>query len=154
MIHKTIIGVLVLSCLCGCNGNCDSPTFVSHLDTPAKPWTHEQFKNDPADFQFAIVSDRNGGRRAGIFSQAMQRLNWLQPEFVMCVGDLISGGVTNLDVLNAEWAEVQDRTESLEMPFFYAVGNHDIGNEVMSDLWRQKFGANYYSFVYINTHRK
>ena len=50
------------------------------------PWTHLRLNNDPAEFRFAIVSDRTGGHRARIFSQAVEQLNLLQPEFVLGVG--------------------------------------------------------------------
>ena len=34
------------------------------------------------------------------------------------------------------------------MPFFYLAGNHDISNEVMAEVWAERFGRAYYSFVY------
>ena len=35
------------------------------------------------------------------------------------------------------------------MPFFYVVGNHDMGNNVMRDVWRNRYGnRDYYHFVY------
>lgn len=148
MIKRICAIALITGCLSGCAADHKDTQFVADVTTDAKPWTDKSFHNDPDNFQFAIVSDRTGGHRPDIFSRAMERCNWLQPEFVICVGDLISGGTENLDVLNAEWDELQDRTESLEMPFFYLAGNHDIGNKVMADLWRQKFGPDYYSFVY------
>ena len=47
--------------------------------------------NAAETFSFAIVSDRTGGHRAQIFSQAVEQLNMLQPTFVLSVGDLIEG---------------------------------------------------------------
>jgi hypothetical protein len=32
-----------------------------HIDEDAKPYTHLNFKNDPVEFQFTIVSDNAGG---------------------------------------------------------------------------------------------
>ncbi|GAH72348.1 unnamed protein product, partial [marine sediment metagenome] len=58
-------------------------TFSHDLDTAEKPWTHLNFRNDPNAFQFAIVSDRTGGHRAGAFPEAVRKLNLLQPEFVL-----------------------------------------------------------------------
>src|SRR5581483_10904394 len=55
------------------------------------PWTNLRVNNDPREFRFAIVSDRTGGHRAQVFSKAVERLNLLQPEFVISVGDLIEG---------------------------------------------------------------
>src|SRR5256885_15408684 len=57
---------------------------------PRNPVSHLRWK-DPQEFQFAIVSDRTGGHRANVFAQALEKLNLLQPEFVIAVGDLIEG---------------------------------------------------------------
>lgn len=111
------------------------------------PWTHLDLANDPDAFQFAIVTDRTGGERPGVFTDAIRRLNLLQPEFVMSVGDLIEGSADR-DIVDAEWDEFVRFVEALEMPFFYVPGNHDIGNQVMADVWRERFGRTYYSFVY------
>ena len=56
------------------------------------PWSSLDLNNDPNNFQFAIVTDRTGGHRAGVFPDAIRKLNLLQPEFVISVGDLIEGG--------------------------------------------------------------
>ena len=37
------------------------------------------------------MSDRTGGNRWGVFQDAIFKLNLLQPEFVMSVGDMIQG---------------------------------------------------------------
>ena len=58
----------------------------------AKPWTSRDFKNDPENFQFAVIGDRTGGANVqGTFYMAMSQLNLLQPEFVINVGDIIEG---------------------------------------------------------------
>src|SRR5471032_3218776 len=67
------------------------------------PVTHLRWNDDVDEFRFAIVSDRTGGHRAEIFSQAVEKLNLLQPEFVLSVGDLIEGGKKSDKVLKAEW---------------------------------------------------
>jgi hypothetical protein len=41
---------------------------VSVRVEPHNPWTHLRLNNDPALFRFAIVSDRTGGHRAGVFA--------------------------------------------------------------------------------------
>src|SRR5580692_1064901 len=55
------------------------------------PWTNLRLNNDADTFHFVVVSDRTGGHRARIFSQAVQQINLLQPAFVVSVGDLIEG---------------------------------------------------------------
>src|SRR5271163_1278092 len=55
------------------------------------PWTHLRLNDAPETFHFIVVSDRTGGHRARIFSQAVEQINLLQPTFVVSVGDLIEG---------------------------------------------------------------
>jgi len=112
------------------------------------PWNHLKLNNDPSTFRFAIASDRTGGPRAGVFERAVEQLNLLQPEFVVCVGDLIDSRTEDLTQLNKEWKEFNGFIARLEMPFFYCVGNHDIANPVMDRKWREQFGRSYYHFVY------
>jgi hypothetical protein len=112
------------------------------------PWTHLKLNNDPADFQFVIVSDRTGGHREKIFSRAVEQINLLQPEFVLSVGDLIEGYTTDRDKAAREWREFQGFATRFQMPFFYVPGNHDVANPFMAQLWQEKFGKLYYHFVY------
>ena len=60
-------------------------------DEGSTPYTHLRFQNDPDDFQFAVIGDRSGGNRPGVFPAAVDLLNLLRPEFVMSVGDFIEG---------------------------------------------------------------
>jgi len=112
------------------------------------PWTNLQFNDSEEQFQFAIVTDRTGGHRPGIFMDGVRKLNLLQPEFVMSVGDLIEGYTQDTTELNRQWTEFNGFVRQLQMPFFYVPGNHDITNEVMKDLWVKQFGTTYYHFRY------
>ncbi|MGW8303956.1 MAG: metallophosphoesterase family protein, partial [Desulfobacterales bacterium] len=117
-----------------------------------KPWTSENFNNNPKNFQFAIIGDRTGGANVqGTFDLAMGQLNLLQPEFVINVGDLIEGYSEEKAKLNAEWDEADAMLNKLEMPFFRTPGNHDIANDVAQQVWIDRHGATYYYFVYNNT---
>jgi len=117
-----------------------------------KPWTGENFRNNPEDFQFAIIGDRTGGANAQhTFELAMNQLNLLQPEFVINVGDLIEGYSDNKDELSGEWDAMNLVLGELRMPFFRTPGNHDIANPVAQSVYREKFGATYYYFIYKNT---
>jgi serine/threonine-protein phosphatase CPPED1 len=112
------------------------------------PWTHLRPNNDPAEFHFAIVSDRTGGHRARVFSQAVEQLNLLQPEFVLSVGDLIEGYSEDRAKVEDQWRELQGYVSRLQMPFFYVPGNHDVSNAFEGKLWQEKFGRRHYHFVY------
>lgn len=125
-----------------------APRIEVDLEGPVFPWNHLEVNNSPETFQFAIVTDRTGGLRPGIFPDAIQKLNLLQPEFVMSVGDLISGYTTDTAELERQWNEFTGFIDKLQMPFFYLPGNHDITNPLMAEIWKEKFGASYYSFLF------
>ena len=78
-----------------------------HIDDESKPYTHLNFKNDPDEFQFAIVTDNAGGARAGVFPKAVEMVNLLQPEFVVNAGDLIEGYSEDEEQIRAWWQEVE-----------------------------------------------
>ncbi len=112
------------------------------------PWTNLEWNNRPATFRFAVISDRTGGHRPGVFSRAVAAINMLQPEFVMSVGDLIEGHSEDPGQWALEWSEFESKVDELQMPFFFCPGNHDITNVPMSKNWQRKFGRSYYSFRY------
>ena len=113
-----------------------------------RPWTDVDLLNDPDNFQFAIVSDRTGGMRDGVFKEAVRKLNLLQPEFVISVGDLISGYYDNEEQINREWEDFNKIVAALEMKFFYVAGNHDTWSPFSSEIWEKYFGLRYYHFLY------
>ena len=90
-----LILILFYSCI-------PSKVFKTDVTTEKKPWTNLNFNNDPDNFQFAIVSDRNGGNRPGIFDDAIEKFNLMQPEFVLSVGDLISGYTTDTTIIRKQ----------------------------------------------------
>ncbi|WKK65916.1 metallophosphoesterase family protein [Lutimonas zeaxanthinifaciens] len=117
----------------------------------AFPWTGENFKNNPANFQFAIIGDRTGGANVkGTYAAAMDQLNLLQPEFVINVGDLIEGYTREKEELHSQWNEVEGLISKLKMPFFYTPGNHDLSYPEAKEVWNERFGQGYYSFLYHN----
>jgi len=56
-----------------------------------KPWSNKPVLTDPDRFSIAIMTDNTGGHRPGIWMQAVERVNWLRPDFGVSVGDLIEG---------------------------------------------------------------
>lgn len=121
-------------------------SFHQTIKSKKKPWTNKPFKNN--NFQFAIISDRTGGHRSGVFSKAIEKLNLLMPEFVISVGDLIEGYTKQNEKINKQWSEFDNLVNPLEMKFFPLPGNHDISNDVMRKTWIEKYGVAYYHFIY------
>jgi hypothetical protein len=157
---KKLFFITIIALLAGCTpSNNDLKIDVAD---GSNPWTNLNFENDSTDFQFAIVSDLTGGYRPPVFEQAVEKINLLQPEFVMSIGDLIQGGSTIYDKtpdgkrifkpkeLDRQWCQFNSWVEKLNMPFFYLPGNHDISGKTTVDKWHNTFGKSYYHFIYKN----
>jgi hypothetical protein len=112
------------------------------------PVTDKPVNNARGVFHFAVLPDRTGGNRPDVYEGALAKLNLLQPEFVMCTGDLIDGYTTDPQVVTAQWNEFDALVNRLQMPFHYVAGNHDISNPLMLDAWRARHGSPWSSFVY------
>lgn len=143
-----IVGVSVAVVLSGGLGGGGWKTFFALEDK--NPVTHLRWNDDPDEFRFALVSDRTGSHRPEIFSQAIDKLNLLQPEFVVSVGDLIEGGKLSDEKYTAAWKELDGYVNRLTMPFFYCAGNHDAGTKESAKFWAGKLGRRHYHFVYRN----
>lgn len=125
-----------------------APSFQPDVETKAKPWTSLDLNNNTGVFRFAITSDNAGGPRWGIFEEAVAKLNMLQPEFVMSIGDFIEGYEDDAQSLNKQWDRFVAARDNLEMPFFQVPGNHDHGRPLWSEVYNARFGKPYYHFVY------
>ncbi|HEX4249321.1 MAG TPA: metallophosphoesterase, partial [Pseudonocardia sp.] len=122
------------------------------VNGPARPWTREDsLPADPHDFTFALLSDRTGLARAGVFERAVETLNWLYPDFVVQIGDGIEGYTTDESELAAQWTEFDKIVDGLERPLFRVVGNHDVSNPVMREDWLRRHGLLHYHFRYADT---
>ncbi len=150
IIVSALVGLVSLGALAHEAGNlAKTESFtIDHRGYSKRPYSHLDFANDPDDFQFVIVSDNTGGARPGVFRQAMRKVNLLRPEFVVSVGDLIEGFTENREVIDLMWDEFEGVLDELEMPFFYTPGNHDWSNDVMGEVWKERYGASTYHFVY------
>src|SRR5947208_2378046 len=109
--YRRLLGFLVVGLLAGAaywSGSrrppqADVPPGLQVAVEERNPWTHLRLNNNPDDFQFAIVSDRTGGQRAGVFRHAVEVLNLLQPQFVLSVGDLVEGFTEDQSVIDSQW---------------------------------------------------
>lgn len=143
---RVFIGMTLVLSL---NGWSEDP-FTPDRDSELNPWTHLNFRNNPDNFQFVVVTDRNGGVRYGVFDRIPEKINSMQPEFVMSVGDFIEGYTDDEKVVALDWEEFNAIVSKLEMPFFYVTGNHDVTNPMQVEKWKERYGRTYYHFIYKN----
>jgi len=124
-----------------------APDFHSTLKSEVTPWTSEPYSN-PATIRFAVVGDRTGLARPGVFEQAMVQVSWMQPEFVISVGDLVEGYSDDYATLTQEWDEIEQAIDKVGLPFFHVAGNHDLGSDTQLAIWSERKGQTWYSFIY------
>ena len=149
--------LLICLLLCSLLGACaarppETPGLFQHdLTGTAVPWTDRDFDSDPGAFSFAVFSDLTGGEREGIFSVAVEQLRLLRPELIVNVGDLVEGGDFPREHLVQEWEHFDARAGRARAPVFHTGGNHDLSGELQREIWRERYGRQYYHFVYKNT---
>jgi hypothetical protein len=122
--------------------------FVPGITDGPTPWTHADFNNEADNFRFVIMADRTGGERGGVFDRAVDKVNLLQPEFVISVGDLVDGYTTDPGRIDQQWRQFESMIARLEMPFFRVPGNHDLSNPYLRDEWTRRYGQSHYYFLY------
>ena len=104
-------------------------------------------------FRFVVVGDRTGGAVDQVFEEIIDEVKLLDPDFVMCVGDLIEGYSPDTTVMYAQWDSILATIETLPCKFHFVAGNHEIINEIDRAIYEEKTGVKrYYSFNYDNSH--
>ena len=118
------------------------------VNVSGKPWTNLHYNDRSKKFQFAITSDITGGKRPGAWEDTIAKINLLQPNFVITVGDIVEGYTENEYLTGRQYQEFDNSLKTLQMPFFFVPGNHDTANDAMRKAWQKRYGAEYYHFIY------
>ena len=121
-------------------------------ETPeVSPWTNVQLSENDSTIRFAIMADRTGGMRKGVFEKYVDYVNLLQPDFVISVGDMVEGYTDIIDEYNKQCLEFDSILSKLNTRFYHVPGNHDLSNDILRDEWKRKFWETYYHFIFKNT---
>ncbi len=92
----------------------------------------------PKDFNFVILGDRTGGHVADVYEEIVGEVNRLKPDVVVTVGDQIEGYTEDVATLNRQWDEYWGIADELGAPLYVCPGNHDIYNDVMLGVWKER----------------
>lgn len=98
-----------------------------------------------APLRIAVIGDRTAGHRPDIFETAMDRVEAMQPDLVLSVGDLVEGYVHDEAELTRQWVEVEGLIGRFGGRFHAVPGNHDYSNDVQARLWAERRGSPYWS---------
>jgi Icc protein len=104
-----------------------------------------------APFRFAVLGDRTGEVRAGVYEQVWEEIAAERPAFVVSVGDTIEG--LKDAAAEAQWREVERIYRAYKLPLYLTPGNHDIWSTASERLFREHAGhASHYSFDHGQAH--
>ncbi|UCD05205.1 MAG: metallophosphoesterase [candidate division WOR-3 bacterium] len=104
-------------------------------------------------FRFVVVGDRTGTPQDPVFEEIMEEIALLDPDFVMCVGDIAEVDVGDSLAVDAAFDHMLEIVGKLPCKFYWCAGNNDIGQESDRALYQAKTGfKRYYSFNHENSH--
>lgn len=95
---------------------------------------------------FALISDRTGGARPGVFERGLAVTDLLAPDFAIQLGDLIEGYSHDFGEIERQWHEIDQMIAASRTPIIRVAGNHDVSNAVQAGIWRQRYGPTYFSW--------
>jgi predicted phosphodiesterase len=111
-------------------------------------------KINTKDFAFAVLGDRTGDANQPIFEEVIKRVESINPDFVINVGDLIEGYSDNEATINSEWDSIFIDIDKLKNKFYFTAGNHDSYDSLNRVIYLNRIGYKtpYYNFSYGKNH--
>jgi hypothetical protein len=108
-------------------------------------------------FSFAVIPDRSGNIRPGIFRRIAQQVELLSPDFAVFIGDAIeicNGPESDdlIETLNSEWDEFFDELSEISRPVYLTPGWHDYKSELHAQIYQERVGPGRYSWNYQGCH--
>ncbi|MDD8020899.1 MAG: metallophosphoesterase [Acidobacteriota bacterium] len=99
-----------------------------------------------ADLRLVVIGDTSPeflSRKSPFFTQMIEKINELQPEAVIHLGDMIAGyGIRRAD---SQWNEFDRLVAKIKVPFFRVPGNHDIYSQKSLEVYLRRYGLTYRS---------
>jgi len=87
-----------------------------------------------------------GVNNAGLHPPFKDKFEYIQNRTEIKFG-ILTGDIVQLDITANDWDEVDTDIDTLGLPVYFAVGNHDMENR---PLFESRYGITYYHFIYEN----
>jgi len=107
-------------------------------------WTSSQLA--ASDLRLVVISDTSPeffSRKSPFLEEMIARINELEPEAVIHLGDMIAG--YGLRRTEKQWDEFDQLVSKIKAPFFRVPGNHDIYSQKSLEIYQRRYGSTYYS---------
>lgn len=142
---KRLLILLLASLPVGLHGQFRYDGHICGGDTLRRPYSAVPSVSGET-YRFAVIADRCGGERPGVFRSGAERVREYAPDFVLSVGDQIDGYTTDREHAMRQWEEFDTLRRLFGAPLFHLPGNHDYSNRELAALWDERFGCSYYGF--------
>ena len=126
---------------------------VAFASIALKPINHVKLPAESREFDFVVLGDN---RPAGsglpptlVFREIIREVGFLHPAFVLSSGDLVYGNEESIEQYRRECDQITLVLSTLNVPFFNAVGNHEIADRPeFQTEYVKRFGPVFGSFEY------
>lgn len=106
-------------------------------------------RTDSLAYSFFIAGHtygKAGVNNVGLHPAFKDKFGYIQSREEIAFGVLL-GDIVSPDPVAQDWDEVDADIDTLGLPVYFAVGNHDMENR---PLFESRYGDTYYSFIYQN----
>ena len=109
-------------------------------------------------FTLAVLPDRSGNIRPGVFRRIAAQVELMHPDFAVFIGDAIeiTGASTpeeeEVALLHVEWDGFFDELAPLTRPVYFVPGWHDYKSPLHALVYHHRLGADFYSWDYRGCH--
>jgi UDP-2,3-diacylglucosamine pyrophosphatase LpxH len=95
-------------------------------------------KTSESAFTFAVLGDRTGSAREGVFEQVVDDMAFLRPDIIFTVGDLIQGYESDPAEIESQWDYGLELMESIGIEYHLTPGNHDIWSDQSQAIYERR----------------
>ncbi|GEM_PF-1117677 len=101
-------------------------------------------KSSDGSFRFVVMGDNRSNSK--VWATIVKHINSLEkrPDFVINVGDIVASGVAD----EFDGYYIKTLIDNTDIPYFVAIGNHDIGPEKIAREFRYLFGENSLNYYF------
>jgi hypothetical protein len=108
---------------------------------------------DNGSLRFVVLGDRTSNTVEGVFSDIIDEISLLHPDFTINVGNLIEAPNDDRLLISSQWAEVLNTINVLPCDFYFVPGSNDIYSALTRNVYEERTGfKRYYSFDRGNGH--
>ena len=128
-----------------CFFSCGNENYETVEESPIGNANYETVEESPIEYSFFIAGHTYGApgiNNEGVHPAFKDKFEFIKNDkyvdFGVFTGDIVPIGTVK------NWDEIDADIDSLDLPIYFAVGNHDVKDR---KLYESRYGKTYYSFV-------